>query len=126
MVLLHDINLVLGTIPESNRVTNLWFDFEMMGRRPFRECVDQDWVGLFNEIIRISGGKRLELELKMGVSREDLEDEPGREELFKRITEKGALLSDYPEICTHFWDPTYWSRGLRPFPRGQVRGRCRR
>ena len=66
-VVLHDINIVLSAIPESNRVTNLWFDFEIHGRHPFHGCLDQDWVGMFNEVIRIAGGKPLELELQMVV-----------------------------------------------------------
>ena len=126
---LHYINTVLGTIPEFNRVANLWFDFTIFGdRRPFRGCLDQDWVGMFNEVIRISRGKPLELELQMVVS-DGLEAEhPGEDELYKSIMENAASLSDYPKFCTHLWNPTFWSRGLRPFqvPRGQVRGRCRR
>jgi hypothetical protein len=126
---LHDINTALGTIPESNKVTNLWFDFKIIDRRPFRSCLDQDWAGLFNEIIRIANGKPLELELQMVVSMGSLETEhPGLDELelSMHIMEKGGSLSDYPNICTHFWDPNFWARGLRPFPRGQVRSRCRR
>jgi len=124
---LHDINVVLGTIPESNKVTNLWFDFKIVGRRPFRGCLDQDWAGIFNEIIRIADGKPLELELQMVVSMGSLETEhPGQDELFMYIMEKAGSLSDYPKICTHFWNPTFWGRGLEPFPRGQVRSRCKR
>ena len=124
---LQDINIVLDTIPKSNKVTNLWFYFEIVGRRPFRGCLDQDWVGIFNQIIRISEGKPLELELQMIVSTGNLESEhPGQDELFVRIIEKATLLSDYPKICTHFWNPTFWARGIGPFPRGQVRSRCRR
>ncbi|KAF8959422.1 hypothetical protein BDZ97DRAFT_1837980, partial [Flammula alnicola] len=51
---------------------------------------------------------------------------PGEEELYLRIMEKTTSLSDYPNICTHFWNPTCWTQGLPPFPRGQVRSRCRR
>jgi hypothetical protein len=125
---LRDISIVLGTIPVSNKVTNLWFDFEIFGRRPFRGCLDQDWVGIFSEIIRISDGKPLELEIQMEVTTEDfLEDvHPGQDELYARIMEKTITLSDYPKICTHFSNPTFWARGLKSFPRGQVRSRCRK
>ena len=125
---LRDINIVLGTIPVPNKITNLWFDFDIFGRKPFRGCLDQDWVGIFNEVIRISDGKALELELKMAVSTGDFLENvhPGQDKLFESITEKAALLSDYPKICTHFWNPTFWARGLDPFPRGQVRSRCRK
>ncbi|KIM35989.1 hypothetical protein M413DRAFT_32032 [Hebeloma cylindrosporum] len=51
---LHDLNIVLGTIPKANKITNLSFDFDIIGRRPFPGCLDQDWVGMFDEIIRIS------------------------------------------------------------------------
>ena len=39
---------------------------------------------------------------------------PGQGELFVRITEnlKATPLSDYPEICIHYWNPTFWARGL--------------
>ena len=124
---LHDINIVLGTIPKSNRVTNLLFWFNIVGRRPFHGSLDQDWVGTFNEVIRIGGEKPLEFDLQMGVSREDFKIEhPGQDELYMRIVEKAALLSNYPNICTHTWNPTFWSRGLGPFPLSQVRRRCRR
>ena len=102
--------------------------FDIFGRKPFRGCLDQDWVGIFNEIIRISDGKHLELELKMGVDMWDIleTEHPGQDDLFARIMEKATPLSDYPEICTHFWNPSFWDRGLKPFPHGQVRSRCRR
>ena len=124
---LQDINIVLGTIQKFNKVTNLWFDFEIVGRRPFRGCLNQDWDGIFNEIIRISDRKPLELELKMAVDMGDLESaHPGQDELFVHIMEKATPLSDYPKICTHFWNPTLWAHGLCPFPSGQVRSQCKR
>ena len=122
---LHDVNIVLGTIPESNRITNLWFDFKIIGRRSFPGCLDQDWTGMFNEVIRISDGKPLELECMM-VS-DGLETRHfGEAELFNSIMENAASLSDYPKICTHWWNPTYWERNLGPFSRTHVRQRCRR
>jgi hypothetical protein len=124
---LHDINIVLGTIPESNNLTNLAFDFSIAGQRPFRGCLDQDWDGMYNEVIRISDGKPLEVELHMTVSSKNFEiDHPGQDELYMYIMDKAGSLSDYPNICTHFWNPSFWARGLGPFPRGQVRSRCRR
>jgi hypothetical protein len=82
---------------------------------------------MLNEVIRIADGKPLELELQMVVSTGFLETRhPGQDELYTCIMEKAASLSDYPKICTHFWNPTFEARGLGPFPRGQVRSRCRR
>ena len=114
---LDDINTVLATIPVRNRMTNLWFDFLTDCSPPFDECLDQDWVGMFNEIIRIGGEKPLELEIKMEVC---LATRP--DELHMRIVEKATLLSDYPNICTHWWNPTPRSRGHYD----QARTRCRR
>ncbi|KIM47024.1 hypothetical protein M413DRAFT_23319 [Hebeloma cylindrosporum] len=114
-VVLHDINTVLRTIPGSNKITNLWFDFSILGRRPFHVCLEQDWVGIFKEIIRISGSKALELEFQMGVAVEPSDSElhpPGEDELYMHITEKAASLSDYPKICTHFWNPTFLALGF--------------
>ena len=63
---LHDINIVLGAISE---VTNLWLHFMIAGRGPFPGFLEQAWVGMFNEVIRIADGKPLsELELQMVVS----------------------------------------------------------
>ena len=124
---IHDINIVLGTIPESNRLTNLAFDFDIVGLRPFhRGSPDQDWDGMYKEVIRISDGKPLELELQMGVSARNLKfKHSDRDELYAYIMDKAGSLSDYPKICTHFWNPSFWDRGVGPFPSGQVRSRCR-
>ncbi|KIM41139.1 hypothetical protein M413DRAFT_445854 [Hebeloma cylindrosporum] len=111
---LHDINIVLGTIPRSNKVTNLCFDFTIVGSH----SLEQDWVGIFDEVIRISDGKTLELELKMGIYEIDL---PGQDEMFTQMTEKAtSVLSAYPNISTRFCNPTLWG-GLHPFPGGQGR-----
>jgi len=122
---LRDINIVLGRIPASNTVTNLFFDFTLSGKRPFRGCLDEDWAGLCNQIIRISAEKPLELDLQTGAANGSLYPTKGAGELYASIKERTAVLSDYPKICTHFWDPTYWKRGLGPFPCDQVRGNCR-
>ena len=123
---IHDINMVLGTIPDSNIFTNLWFDFIILGGHPFPGCLDQDWTGMFNEVIRISGGKPLEMEFMMTIT-DGLESyHSGEVELYNGIMDNAASLSNYPKICTHCWNPTYWQRDLNPFPRGQVRQRCRR
>ena len=74
-----------------------------MGLHPFRGCLDQDWVGTFKEVIRIAGGKPLELEFGMSVSTEDSysnTEHPGEDE-YMHIMEKADLLSDYPNICAH-------------------------
>ena len=64
---LHDFNVVLSTIPESNRLTSLSFNFEIFGWCPFRECLDQDrdWDGMYSEVIRISEGKPIEVDLQI-------------------------------------------------------------
>ncbi|KIM41228.1 hypothetical protein M413DRAFT_144701 [Hebeloma cylindrosporum] len=126
-MIIHDINTVLGTIPKVNKITHLSFDFDIVGRVPFNGCLNQDWVGMFDEIIRISHGKPLELELVMGVSTGNLGvNHAGEDELYTSITRQAASLLEHPEICTHSWNPTFWARGVGPFPSGQVRDRCRR
>ena len=47
------------------------------------------------------------------------DDHPEKDEVYTFVMEKVASLSDHPNICTHFWDPTYWNRGIGPFPRGK-------
>ena len=83
---------------------------------------------MFNQVIRIADGKPLELELQTVVyTGRWATGHPGQDELYMRIMEKAAPLSDYPNICTHVWNPTFGrDRGLVPFPPGQVRSRCRR
>lgn len=124
---LRDINIVLSKISASNQITNLSFDFSISGKHPFGGCLEQDWVGLRDEIIRISAGKPLELELETTVSLKSFQSpDVGDGTIYKRIAETTASLSDFPSICAHFWNPTCWSSGLAPFPRDQVRSRCRR
>lgn len=124
---LRDINIVLSKISASNQVTNLSFDFSISGKHPFGGCLEQDWIGLCDEIIRISAGKPLELELQTKVSSEGFQSpDVGDGAVYRRIEETTASLSDFSNICCHFWNPTCWSSGLAPFPRGQVRSRCRR
>ena len=121
---LQDINLVLGAIPGSNKVTNLLFDFTILGPRPLSGFFEQDWAGMFPEVIRIADGKPLELEIQMVVAAGISEvGRPGQDELFVHIMDKAAPLLDYPKICTHFCNLR--DSGFGPFPRGQVRSRCR-
>ena len=121
---LRDINIVLHTIPASNSITNLWFDFSILGEHP-HECLDEDWVGICDEVIRISSGKPLELEMGMPADNKRSWDEGGEDGVYERLIRRIASLSAHPEICTHIWHPLYWVV-LDPFPRGQVRNRCRR
>ena len=80
---------------------------------------------MFNEVIRIGGGKPLELELQMGTTMGFLEtNHDEQDEFYKCVMEKAASLSDYSNICTHFW--TDWNRSISPSTRGQVRRRCKR
>ena len=121
---IQDIILVLGAIPRSNKLTNLLFDFTIFGPAgPFSRFLEQDWVVMFHEVIRIADGKPLELELHIIFTGTLDTGHPEQDELFVDIMEKAAMLSDYPNICTHVWNPT---GELGPFPRGQVRNRCRR
>jgi hypothetical protein len=82
---------------------------------------------MFNQVIRISDGKPLEVELQTVVSTKNFESEhPGEDELYMCIMDKAGSLSDYPKICTHFWNPTFWANGIGPSPYDQVHSRCRR
>ena len=103
---LRDINVVLGTIPKANQVTKLSLDFTIYGNHPFGGCLEEDWVGMCDAVARISAGKPLELKLEITMPIHlAIYPPPGREllnELYERIKEKIALLSEYPNICTHF------------------------
>lgn len=94
----HDINIVLRTIPMSNRVTTLSMGFSVSGKPPFRACSEDGWAGLCNEIIRISAGKTLKLNLDVCVYSEFT----GQRQLHERVLTNIASLSDYPNISTDF------------------------
>ena len=107
-MVLHDIKLVLSTIPKANQVTKLSLDFIIYSQHPFSECFEKNWVGMCEEVVRVSAGKPLELDLEMSICQSKFQPEyppPGQEEFYERIKEKIAFLSDYPNICTHFWHP---------------------
>ena len=102
LVVLRDINLVLSTIPTANQVTELSFHFTIYGEYPFLRCLEENWVGMCEEVVRISAGKPLELNIKMSVSPSKLPFPPrGGDKLYERIEEKIASLLDYPNISTH-------------------------
>ena len=84
---------------------------------------------MFDEVIRIGGGKPLELDLVMSASMGILEPEHHEQkDLYMYVKEKAALLLDHPNICVHFWNPTstWRDRDTGPFSRPQVRRRRRR
>ena len=102
LVVLRDINLVLSTIPTANQVTELLLHFTICGVYPFHGCFEENWLGMCDEVVRISAGKSLELNLKVSISPTKLPyPSRGRDELYRRIEEKVASLLDYPNISTH-------------------------
>ncbi|KIM39537.1 hypothetical protein M413DRAFT_415478 [Hebeloma cylindrosporum] len=104
---IRDINTVLSTISASNTVTKLSFDFMICGEHPFGGCLDEDWEGIYDEVIRISSGKSLELDFYMALDKIMPEWEYyGEHELSKRIKGKATSLSGHPKIWTHFWNPS--------------------
>ena len=102
-VVLGDIDLVLSTIPKANHVTKLSLGFTIYYGE-LLECLEDDWGGICYEVVRISAGKPLELNLKMLAGPAIFHDyqypSPGIDELDRRIKEKIASLSYYPNICT--------------------------
>ena len=100
---------------------NLSLRFDIFGAHPFI-YLDEDWVGMCDEVIRISSGKPLELDLEL--AREVCGR--GEAQLYILIMERTVPLLDYPNICTHFWNPTIpWYLLNQKLPRGEVRSRCR-
>ena len=101
-VVLRDIKLILSTIPKANQVTKLSLDFT--SKHSFSGCLDEDWVGMCDEVVRVSAGKPLELDLEISIGPPKfLYPPPGEDKLYGRIKEMIASLSGYPNICTHFW-----------------------
>ena len=123
---LQDINTVLSRISSPNKITNMFFDFTISGSSPFLGCLDEDWVGLCQQIIRIAAGKPLELDLQMAVSNDDLEEASGEHSLYMILLDKAASLSDCPNICTHVWNGTLGELGYKAAPLGEVRTKCKR
>ena len=115
-VVLRDIRLVLSTIPRVNQVTKLSLDFIIYCQHPFSKCLEEDWVGMCDEVVRISAGKPLEFNLEMSITTARLGPSSGRDEFYERIKEKMASLSKNPNICTHFCHPHHnnsWSRSVK-------------
>ena len=114
-MVLRDINLVLSTIPKANQVIQLSLEFTIFlslefivfGFYPFDGFLEEDWVGMCDEVARISAGKPLELDLKVSLRPRKLEGQypPPGDELYERIKEKVASLPEYPNICAHFRHP---------------------
>ena len=102
-VLLRDINVVLSTIPKDNLVTKLSLDFTINGEYPFDRCLEEDWAGMCDVVVRISAGKVLKFNLEISICPSQ-SPPPGRDDkLFKDIKEKVASLSNYSNICTEVW-----------------------
>ena len=109
-VVLRDINLVLSTIPKANQVIQLSLkftillslEFTVFSYNPFDGFIGEDWAGMCDEVVRISAGKPLELNLKVSTRSHRYLEPPGESELYERIKEKIASLPDYPNICVHF------------------------
>ena len=125
-MVLRDIITVLGTIPASNSVTNICFEFRIFGEHPFCGCLDEDWVGICNEVVRISSGKLLELDMQIMVDSGKYEFIRGADELYGHIIERTTSLSNHSQICTHFRKLSPWIDRYTPSPCSQVRSRCRR
>ena len=100
-VVSRDVNSILSTIPNANQVTQLSFRFDIYSRHPYSECLEQDWVGMWDEVVRISAGKPLELFLEMSIVM--AEDGLSGDELYERIKEKIEDLPNYANICTYLW-----------------------
>ena len=122
---LRDINFVLSTIPASNKVTNLSFGFTISGKHPFRGCLEEDWDGMWDQVVRISAGKLLGLGLEMSVQMQmsNLQLEyPGEDKLYRRMEKRILSSSDHPNICTHLWYPI--NDGTGSVRRQQTCSRC--
>ena len=107
LAVLHDINIVLGTIPESNSVANLGLEFKIT---LFKDV----WIKIELECsMKLSAlvAGNLDLELQMVVSTGSLRVGHPRED---KLHAQGGTPTR--NICTHLRNPTYWTRGLRPFP----------
>ena len=105
---LRDIKLVLSTIPKVNQVTKLSLEF--ISEHILSDRFKEELVGMCKEVVRVSAGKPLELDLKMVISLNTSQLWPEhplirRDEFFECIKEMIAFLSHQPNISTHFWHP---------------------
>ena len=127
LVVLRDINnLILRTIPNANQVTNWHF---VSTSTVFILLMDAwtrlgriVWLGYTCFCRETSQAFELYVELSMVPP---FDPPPVGDELYERIKEKIAYLSDYPNICTHVWYtsllfciPCQWSHSCNvPFER---------
>jgi len=104
-VVLHDISVVLSTIPTSNQVTDLSLDLVVWGGSPFPGVLEEDWAGICDGIERITGEKDLKLILEISIRSSPYDYPPaGAEQLFKRIKEKTASLYEHLELIYSWRD----------------------
>jgi len=107
-VVSRDINFILSTIPNANQLNQLVFCFKIYGNPPYGGFLEQDLVGMCDEVVRVSAGKRLELILEL-ILFDQVNPGPlvqvgphsGGVELYESIKEKISHLSGYPNISTH-------------------------
>ena len=110
-VALRDIKLVLSTIPKVNQVTKLSLEFIIFSEHILSDRFEEELVGMCEEVVRVSAGKPLELDLKMLISLNPSQlwwpEHPliRRDEFYERIKEMIAFLSHQPNISTYFWHP---------------------
>ena len=67
LVVLLDIKPVLSTIPKANHLTKLLLDLFVSYEQPINVRPEEDWVGMCDEIVSISAGKWLQLDLEMTI-----------------------------------------------------------
>ncbi|KAJ3515596.1 hypothetical protein NLJ89_g1662 [Agrocybe chaxingu] len=100
VTILSDLCAVLNTMPDSNAIHTVIFEVGIIGKQPFKACLDQDWDGLCQQLVRISAGKALKFSLFTSVYADGFDAvKPGSARLYEKIDEKiRNALADHPRI----------------------------
>ncbi|KAJ3504526.1 hypothetical protein NLJ89_g7887 [Agrocybe chaxingu] len=97
---LRDLSIILATLPSHNQMRMFSLDISVVGARPFKQCLDEDWEGICAEIVRISANKSFSFSLFIGVEYQShTRKAAGEGALYESIEGRiRASLKDYPNV----------------------------
>ncbi|KAJ3516655.1 hypothetical protein NLJ89_g995 [Agrocybe chaxingu] len=102
-VVLRDLISVLRTFPASNSVQRFMLHVSIYGSKPFKGCLDEDWDGVCEEVVRISADKPMEFHLYSAVETNSISAKTtGDAALYQKIEDRVKVaLAEHEHISFH-------------------------